>query len=42
MDASPSQILKMPIYRFPDLQSRMPIDKFDDSINYTFQIKEFH
>ncbi|MFC3417625.1 hypothetical protein [Algoriphagus hitonicola] len=43
MYASPSPSLnpEMPIYRFPDSQSRMPIEKFEDSINYTLLIKEY-
>lgn len=39
---SPAPNPNMPIYRFPDLQSRMPIERFDDSINYTIRIKKFH
>lgn len=29
-----------PIYQLPDPQSRMPIKEFDDSVNYTIQIKK--
>lgn len=36
----PSQY-RMPIYLFPDPQSRMPIIVFDDSVNYTILRKEY-
>lgn len=29
-----------PIYQLPEPQSRMPIKEFDDSVNYTIQIKK--
>lgn len=29
-----------PIYQLPDPQSRMPIKEFDNSVNYTIQIKK--
>lgn len=37
----PSQNLKLPFYALPDPQSRMPILKFDDSVNYTILKKEY-
>ncbi|SDD02028.1 hypothetical protein SAMN04488104_101242 [Algoriphagus faecimaris] len=37
----PSPTAEMPIYRFPETQSTMPIKKFEDSIHYTLRIKEF-
>ncbi len=37
----PSEQLKLPFYELPDPQSRMPIKRFDDSVNYTILKKEF-
>lgn len=37
----PSEELKLPFYALPNPQSRMPIKKFDDSVNYTILRKEF-
>lgn len=36
----PSEQLKLPLYALPDPHSRMPIKKFDDSVNYTILRKE--
>lgn len=38
----PSKELKLPFYALPDPQSRMPIKKFDDSMNYTILRKELN
>jgi hypothetical protein len=38
----PLQNFKLPFYALPDPQSRMPIKRFDDSVNYTILRKEFN
>ncbi|TDK44881.1 hypothetical protein [Algoriphagus formosus] len=43
MDLLPNRKFRIgmpPIYQLPDPQSRMPIKEFDDSVNYTIQIKK--
>lgn len=37
----PFQNLKLPFYALPNPQSRMPIKRFDDSVNYTILKKEY-
>lgn len=43
LDFSPSPKVRVgiPTYKLPDPQSRMPIKEFDDSVNYTLQIKKY-
>lgn len=43
LDFSTNQNIRfgIPTYQLPDPQSRMPIKTFDDSVNYTLQIKKY-
>ncbi|WP_026951321.1 hypothetical protein [Algoriphagus mannitolivorans] len=43
LDFSPSPKFRvgMPTYKLADPQSRMPVKGFDDSVNYTLQIKKY-
>ncbi|MDX5340738.1 MAG: hypothetical protein LPK25_17055 [Cyclobacteriaceae bacterium] len=39
--SSPKFRVGMPTYKLPDPQSRMPVRGFEDSVNYTLQIKKY-